>query len=128
MSRKIGKILQEYILGLSVICSIIGILTLVYSTLGTLIFYNYIDNFLGIADWILAWSLYILIVGFIVFIAGIWYLWVYLKNKRFLLKELEKNKRSEFLKLQAELEDAAHHLPSKYKKLLAEKEESMKLK
>ena len=127
MGRKIGKILQEYIFGLSVICTIVGTIELVYSSFGILT-PNVLMNNLGIKQGILNWSIYVLIGGFIVFIAGIWYLWIYLKNKRFLLKELEKNKRSEFLKLQTELEDAASHLPSKYKKLLTEKEESMRLK
>ncbi len=128
MGRKIGKILQEYIFGLSIVCSIVGVLALAYGLLGTLkVFYN-IDNYLSIPKEILDWTPYVLIVGFIFFIVGVWYLWVYLKNKRFLLKELEKNKRSEFIKLQPELEDAANHLPSRYQKLLTEKEESMRLK
>jgi hypothetical protein len=89
---------------------------------------NVLINNLGISQDVLNWSLYVLIGGFIVFIAGIWYLWVFIKNKRFLLKELETNKRSEFMKLQSELQEAVRHLPSKYKKLLSEKEESLKIK
>ncbi len=127
MSRKIGNIIQEYIFGLSIFCSIIGILALVYSVLGMWM-PNVLKSTLGIGQDVLDWSLYVLIGGFIVFIAGIWYLWVFLKNKRFLLKELETNKRSEFMKLQSELQEAARHLPSKYKKLLSEKEESLRIK
>lgn len=127
MSRKIGNIIQEYIFGLSIFCSIIGILALVYSVLGMWM-PNVLINNLGISQDVLNWSLYVLIGGFIVFIAGIWYLWVFIKNKRFLLKELETNKRSEFMKLQSELQEAVRHLPSKYKKLLSEKEESLKIK
>lgn len=127
MSRKIGNIIQEYIFGLSIFCSIIGILALVYSVLGMWM-PNVLINNLGISQDVLNWSLYVLMGGFIVFIAGIWYLWVFIKNKRFLLKELETNKRSEFMKLQSELQEAVRHLPSKYKKLLSEKEESLKIK
>lgn len=128
MSRKIGKILQEYIFILSVICTIIGILLLGYGIPGTLISFEMIDDILHIQQEIIAWSPYILIVGIIIFLVGIWYLWLYLKNKKFLLKELKTTKRSEFIKLQPELEEASHYLPLKYRKMLSEKEASMKRK
>ena len=84
----------------------------------TMDFYkNYID-----------WSLYLLIIGFIVFAAGVWYLYSYNHRKNFILKELKTNKRSELLKNHTELKNTVRHLPSKYQKMLKDKEEEFNIK
>jgi hypothetical protein len=44
------------------------------------------------------------------------------------LDELATNKRSELLKMHSELKQTAKKLPSKYKKMLKEKEEEFKIK
>jgi len=86
-----------------------------------------LTNALGLSD-VLNWGLYVLIVGFIVLLAGIWYLYMFMKNKKFLLSEIETNKRSEFMKRHADLQDAARQLPSKYRNMLSEKEKNLKIK
>ena len=123
MSGKIGNIIQEYIFGLSILSAIIGLIVLIFGVLEM-----WMPNVINLQEDVSSWSLYILIAGFIIFITGIWYLTAFLKNKKFLLKELETKKRSEFMKRHAELQEAARHLPSKYKKMLSEKEASLKIK
>ena len=74
------------------------------------------------------WNFYILIVGFIFLGAGIYYLYTYLKNKKFILDEIKTNKRSELLKKHAELKNTVRHMPSKYHKMLKDKEKELKIK
>jgi len=76
----------------------------------------------------LNWSLYLLIIGFIIFVAGVWYLYSFLKNRKFVLEEIKTNKRSELLKKHAELKNTVKHMPSKYRKLLKDKEEELKIR
>ena len=83
---------------------------------------------LNLSDVFIDWSFYILAFGFIVFVIGVYYLYVYLKNRKFILKELETNKRSELTKRHAELKTTVKHMPSKYQKMLKEKERELRLK
>ena len=77
---------------------------------------------------ILNWWLYFLIIGFIIFATGVWYLYSYLKNRKFILEELETNKRSELIKRHTELKNTVRHMPSKYQKMLKAKEEELKIR
>jgi hypothetical protein len=85
-------------------------------------------NIFYLSEEILEWSGYLLIIGFIILLTGIYYLYTYLKDRKFILEELETNKRSEILKKHIELKKAVKHMPSKYKKMLKEKEEEFKIK
>lgn len=127
MANVIGKILKEYIFGISVVLLIVGLAVLVFGILG-MWFDDVLTNTFSLNRDILAWSLYILIVGFIVTITGIYYLYEFMKNKRFLLEELETNKRSEFMKNHLEIKNAARHLPSKYQEMLSKKEKDLRVK
>jgi len=84
----------------------------------------YIQTIHNLGDW----NVYLLFIGFIILITGIWYLYSYIKNKKFILEELETNKRSEFLKKHAELKSTVKHMPKKYKKMLKDKEKELKVK
>ena len=74
------------------------------------------------------WNFYLVIIGLIVFAFGAYYLYIYLKNRKFVLEELQTNKRSELLKKHVELKDTVRHLPSKYRKMLKEKETELRIK
>lgn len=127
MANMLGRLWKEYIFGISIALSIVGIVTLVFGILGTF-FKDNLTSFLAINVTILAWSLYVLIVGAVVVLTGVYYLYTFLKNKRFLLSELETKKRSEFMKNHAELKTAARHLPSKYQHMFSEKEKELRIK
>lgn len=127
MSGKISNIIREYIFGLSIICTIIGLVTLLFGLIGMLM-RETVSDMLNVQPQLLDWSFYILAVGFILLIAGIWYLYTFIKDKRFLMEEIQTNKRSEFMKCHGKLQDAARRLPSKYRKMLSEKEASLKIK
>jgi hypothetical protein len=124
MSGKISGFLTELKLSLSIILTIIGFLLF-------LIGMNYISDvfdIFGLPKDILQWSIFLLIIGFIILVTGIYYLYAYLKDRKFILEELETNKRSEILKKHIELKKAVKHMPSKYKKMLKEKEDEFKIK
>jgi predicted membrane protein len=128
MAGKISGFLGEYVLGLSIITTIIGLFLLFMG----IIWYWFKDLKLGfytatitkLADW----NAYLLIAGFVILIVGVWYLYSYIKHRRFVLKEIKTNKRSELLKKHGELEDTVKHLPSKYKKMVDEKAEELRVK
>ncbi|PNX47296.1 MAG: hypothetical protein BV457_05960 [Thermoplasmata archaeon M9B1D] len=124
MSGKISGFLTELKLSLSIVLTIIGFLLF-------LIGMNYISDvfdIFGLPKEILEWSIFLLIVGFIILVTGIYYLYTYLKDRKFILEELETNKRSEIIKKHSELQKAVKHMPSKYKKMLEDKEEECKIK
>ncbi|MBS3749414.1 MAG: DUF3198 domain-containing protein [Candidatus Thermoplasmatota archaeon] len=127
MANMLGKMFKEYIFGISIVVLVIGVVVLLFGVLGMWLPEFLMDMF-SLNEDILAWSLYILILGVVLTLFGVYYLYEFIKNKRFLLDELRTNKRSEFMKTHAELKKAARHLPSKYQKMLAEKEKELRVK
>ncbi len=127
MKEKIMGFLREYIFGLSIITTIIGFIVLLMGV----IYYLFKDLQLGVYTEIInnagEWNFYLLIIGFIIFGAGLYYLYSYITNKNFVLEELKTNKRSEFLKKHVEVKQKVKHLPSKYQKMLKEKEEELQI-
>jgi H+/Cl- antiporter ClcA len=127
MRRKISEFLREYIFILSIITIVIGFIITIFGVLGTW-FQDNIKDILGSIEEIYPWSPYIFIIGLIILGAGIYYLYMFLSKKNFLIKEIETNKRSEFIKNHAELKTSVKYLPSKYKELLKQKEKEFKIK
>lgn len=128
MSRKITNFLREYIFIFSIITAIIGIFVLFMGV----IWYFFKDLQFGVyTDMIHTageWNFYILFMGFIIFGIGIYYLYSYFQNRKFVLEELNTNKRSEFLKKHVEIKQRIKNLPSKYQKMLKEKEEELQIR
>ncbi|MFO8078231.1 MAG: hypothetical protein R6U21_06295 [Thermoplasmatota archaeon] len=123
MSGKITKMMREYVLGLSILATIVGAIVTIFGVLGILEI-----NILSVSSDLLVWCPYILVVGIIILLGGVWYLYDFFRNKKILLDDLQTKKRSEFLKNHAALKDAARHLPSKYQNLLEEKEKELNVK
>lgn len=74
------------------------------------------------------WNAFLLIAGLIIFGIGLYYLYSYLTKRKFVLEELRTNKRSELLKKHKELKSTVKHLPSKYQKMVKDKEEELNIK
>jgi uncharacterized protein involved in cysteine biosynthesis len=127
MSGKITGFLRECVFVLSIIFTILGCIVLFLGVTG-MWFKGILNNILGFLREPQDWSLYLLIIGFIVFGIGVYYLYSYLKTRKFVVEELETNKRSEFLKKHVEVKQKVKHLPSKYQKMLTEKEEELRIK
>lgn len=126
MTNILGRLWKEYVMGISIILLIIGLVILVFGILG-MWFEDVLIN-VGLDQDVLAWSLYFLIFGALLLLIGVYYLYDFLKNKRFLLEEIQTNKRSEFMRNHAKLKNAVRHLPSKYQEMLAEKERELRIK
>ena len=123
MAGKISNFFREAQFVFSIILTIIGFIVLYIGII------PYLNAELSILpEEYSEWGFYLLVIGFIAFIAGVWYLYSYLKNKKFVLDELKTNKRSELLKRHAELKSTVKYLPSKYQKMLKDKEKELKIK
>jgi hypothetical protein len=130
MSGRITWFLREYILALSILTIIpgivfmfMGIVYLFFNSIGepanSLVHFIYV---LGV------WNDYILIAGLIIFGIGVYYLYSYRTKRKYVLDELNTDKRSEILKRRSKLESTVKHLPSKYQKRLSEKEEELNIR
>ncbi len=128
MAGKISSFLREYVLIFSIVLTIVGafifFMGVFWIWLRDVNLGVYTQTIHNLEDW----NVYLLFIGFIILITGIWYLYSYIKNKKFILEELETNKRSEFLKKHAELKSTVKHMPKKYKKMLKDKEKELKIK
>jgi hypothetical protein len=126
MAGKISGFFREFVVAFSIILIIVGIFVLMLGITGIL--EGNPMNFLNLSKDILNWGLYFLILGFLLFGTGVWYLYSFSKNRKFILEELETNKRSELIKRHTELKNVVKHLPSKYKKMLNDKEQELSIK
>lgn len=127
MAGKLTVLLREYVFPLSIILTVIGGIVLFLGVTGVW-FKEFLRDLLGVTEEILAWSPYLLILGFIGFSAGAWYLYSYVKNRKYILEEIDTNKRSEFLKAHIKLKALVKRMPSKYKAMLLEKENELNVK
>jgi hypothetical protein len=130
MSGRIVGFLREYILGLSILTIIPGVILIF---MGTVYYgFNKIEpsNFPlhFIFDPVKEWNAYALVAGLIIFGIGVYYLYSYLNKRKFVLNELKTDKRSEILKRRNKLESTVKHLPTKYQRLLSEKEEEFNIR
>jgi len=126
MAGKITNFLREYKLIFSIILLILGLILFIIGLAGT--FIESLKNIFSFFNSYWDWSIYLLIIGFILLVAGIWYLYSFLKDRKFILAELETKKRSEFLKKHSELKSTVKHMPSKFQKMVKEKEEELYIK
>ena len=130
MAGRIVGFLREYILGLSILTIIPGLILIfmgvVYYGFNKIEPPNFPLHF--IFDPIKEWNAYALVIGLIIFGIGIYYLYSYLNKRKFLLNELKTDKRSEILKKRSKLESTVKHLPTKYQRMLSEKEEEFNIR
>lgn len=130
MAGKIVSFFREFVLIFSIILTIIGLGILSFGLMGML-FEDIPKNMLNMTkntEGILEWSLYFVIIGFIILAVGLWYLYTFFKNRKFILEEIETNKRSELLKRHSELKTTVKHMPKKYQQMLKEKEKELRIK
>jgi hypothetical protein len=131
MSGRIIGFLREYILGLSILTIIIGA---IFCFMGVVyLFFITIAEPVNspihfIKDPIGIWNDYILIAGLIILGVGVYYIYSYITKRKYVLDELKTDKRSEILKKRSKLESTVKKLPSKYQKMLTEKEEEFNIR
>lgn len=129
MKKKITGLLREYVFGLSIIIMIMGLFLLSMGVLWYWFNEAVLENSsLQFIHDLGDWNAYLLVAGLIIFGIGLYYLYSFLKNRKFVLEELRTNKRSELLKKHKELKSTVKHLPSKYQKMIKDKEEELNIK
>ncbi len=128
MKAKIIEFVREYILIFSIIAIIIGLILIPMG----IIWYFLTEISLGFyTDLIYQlenWNFYLIILGLVILPTGLYYLYLFFKNKKFILEEISTNKRSELLKRQKELRRIVKKMPKKYRKMLKEKEQELNIK
>jgi len=124
MKLNISGFIREYILGFSIIVLIFGLILFLLSFIHYFLSDFQPDFIKNLEDW----NFYLIIIGFILLATGVYYLYTYYKNKKFILEEIQTNKRSELVKMHAELKNKVKHMPSKYKKMLKDKEKELNIK
>jgi uncharacterized membrane protein len=127
MTGRISNFFREYIVIWSIILLLVGFVLLLIG-LGGFLSIDMIKNIFEQNEEFWQWGFYFLVVGFIIFISGIYYLFSYMINRKFILNELEIKKRSEFLKKHLELRNTVKKMPSKYQKMLKDKESELMIK
>ncbi len=130
MAGRITGFLREYVLALSILTIIPGI---VFIFMGVVfLFFNSIgepaNSLLHFIFVLGVWNDYILIAGLIIFGIGVYYLYSFITKRKYVLDELKTDKRSEILKKRSKLESTVKHLPSKYQKMLSDKEEECNIR
>lgn len=131
MSGRITGFLREYVLALSILIIIPAVIFIFMG--GVYLFFIDITEPLDsplhfIKDPLGIWNDYILIAGLIILGIGVYYLYSYFTKRKFVLNELQTDKRSELLKMRSKLESTVKHLPSKYQRMLTEKEEEYNIR
>ncbi|HWR27717.1 MAG TPA: hypothetical protein VN377_04685 [Candidatus Thermoplasmatota archaeon] len=130
MAGRITGFLREYVLALSILTIIPGIVFIIMGAI--FLFFNSIgepaNSLLHFIFVLGVWNDYILIAGLIIFGIGVYYLYSYITKRKYVLDELKTDKRSEILKKRSKLESTVKHLPSKYQKMLSDKEEECNIR
>lgn len=129
MVSKMTRFMREYVFGLSIITIIVGLFLLSMGVLwfwfNEIVMENSALEFIANLENLNA---YLLVAGLVIFGIGLYYLYSFIKNRKLALEELKTDKRSEFLKKHNELKSIVKYLPSKYQKMLEDKENELKIK
>ena len=126
--KKITALLRDYVVGLSIIIMICGFILLIMGVLWYWFSDALENDSLQFIRDFGEWNAYLLVGGLIIFGIGLYYIYSYITKRRFVLEEIKTNKRSEFLKKHKELKGTVKHLPSKYQKMVKDKEKELKIK
>lgn len=124
MSGKIVGFVREYIFALSIICLIMGIIVMIFP----IIHYAFTDMQPELIRSLEEWNFYLIIIGSVLIFTGVWYLYVYLKNRKFIFEEIDTNKRSEFMKRHGELTNVVRKMPTKFQEMVKEKERELNIR
>jgi membrane protein implicated in regulation of membrane protease activity len=130
MSGKIVGFLREYVLVLSILLLIPALLFIIMGVV-FLFFISSVQPTTSPLHFIYQigiWNDYILVLGLILLGVSAYYLYSFFTKRKYVLDELNTDKRSEILKKRSKLESTVKQLPSKYQKMLSDKEEEFDIR
>lgn len=122
------KIWREIRLPVSILLSMVGIFFTVSSIKWVFMKESQIGGIDELSGFFGDWNYYLIVIGPIILILGIWYTYDYIKKKNFLLEEIKTDRKSELVKRKSELEKIVKTLPRKYEDMLREKERNLGLR
>lgn len=124
----IENFLHENKPGLCVIGIVIGLPATVLSILS--LFYSEGDS--GIVNWAYGiignWAFWLILIGLILLIPGIYYLTIFYKQLREFRGLMKTDSKAMFIKNQDRVEELAWRLHPKYEKMVIQKKERLKIK
>jgi hypothetical protein len=131
MSGRIVGFLREYVLVLSILL-LIPALLFIFMGVVYLFFLGSVEPVTSplhfIKDPVGIWNDYILVFGIILVGISAYYLYSFFSKRKYVLDELKTDKRSEILKKRNKLESTVKQLPSKYQKMLSDKEDEFNIR
>jgi hypothetical protein len=131
MSGRIIGFLREYVLVLSILI-LIPATVFIFMGVVYLFFIKFTDPVTSPLHFIKTpvgiWNDYILVAGLIILGIGVYYLYSFFTKRKYVLDELKTDKRSEILKKRSKLESTVKQLPSKYQKMLTDKEDEFNIR
>jgi len=130
MSGRIVGFLREYVLVLSILLLIPALLFIIMGVV-YLFFISSAEPTTSLFHFIYQvgiWNDYILVLGLILLSISAYYLYSFFTKRKYVLDELNTDKRSEILKKRSKLESTVKQLPSKYQKMLSDKEDEFDIR
>jgi len=130
MSGRIVGFLREYVLVLSILLLIPALLFIIMGVV-YLFFISSAESTTSLFHFIYQvgiWNDYILVLGLILLSISAYYLYSFFTKRKYVLDELKTDKRSEILKKRSKLESTVKQLPSKYQKMLSDKEDEFDIR
>ena len=130
MSGRIVGFLREYVLVLSILLLIPALLFIIMGVV-YLFFISSAEPTTSLFHFIYQvgiWNDYILVLGLILLSISAYYMYSFFTKRKYVLDELKTDKRSEILKKRSKLESTVKQLPSKYQKMLSDKEDEFDIR
>ncbi len=125
---KLNNFLHENKVGLCTLGIIFGIPMLILSALSIL----FKDGDTGLLKWandtIGNWAFWVIIFGALIFMPGIYYLAVFIKQRKEFKELMATDSKAMFIKNQDRIEELAWRLHPKYEKMVVEKKSKLKVK
>ena len=125
MAGKIVLFIRELKLPLSILILMLGVISFIFGALYYLMGEEAPDL---IYTTIGVWNAYLLGAGFIMLLTGVIYVYGFIRDKKFIIEELQTNKRSEFQKVHLQIKNKVKKMPKKYQQMLHDKEKELKIK
>ncbi len=122
------SIFREYIVSMSIVSIVLGAIMLTMGTIWLWFSDVKLGGFTDVIENLQYWNDYLFVVGITLLLIGAWYVYDFIRKRRFLLEEIKTDRRSDLIKKKIELEEAVKKLPSKYEKIYNKKKKELKIK
>ncbi|HEQ79082.1 MAG TPA: DUF3198 domain-containing protein [Euryarchaeota archaeon] len=120
--------LKENTMLLSVVAASVGFVATLLGVFGVMIPEHAPDFMVGVLETIGNWGYWLLVIGIILLIGGIWQMWSIISKQKKFEKLIDVDGKAKFLRNQDDLEYLAWSLGGEYKERVKEKKRMFKIK